>query len=1167
MEQIDLWRAFVEAQELIVNTLPPFYLKEGTIEEHRPGQWKAEVDLSRYRTEASEVIQSVFEGLPADQIDYSLGVIRKPEAVNFKADMFKRVFEKADDNQLHLYPDPAIIFYVKAEYTERDVWNRIIEGSNRIAPDRRKRIAYLTRSEILKITTGDFPIVIDPDFGAVFSNVHPSEAYTSGVRELMKRHLMNFQDAYLLEDDAVAHVYNEWIEAADLDSIIADTGMVCNHILLAVRVENNDYLYDGRLKDWRQQLGIYWFGEDHYNNDIARFKQPVGGYFRVHVDPAISYEDFCALVGQLRYEFNSVFGADDVKIQYRYDFSLDRNRWEEKLSSKIADADTAIQYNSQTASFDFRSDDDLRCKWEALSKIDDLLWPYQIDEHHFKVRYAYTNPLDFFRQELKQQFPGLNIYYAEDEDKLTCAIHYKLGDVHTKILATEKLENSVIPYFEKANFKIDFAKPPKGVDLYPFDFKQSEIEYDLERMLLKLRRNSFGLKDDRRLQVIGEIDRVKFPVIDYSGWPEGIPVEEIVAVPLHGNFKGDQDRLKRLKDTIEKIYSTSKSDCANPNIKAIVKDSSVAEGQEDVENSEAYLNLKDEVENSLLGKRVNAKQLEAVTKSLLAEDIFIIQGPPGTGKSTSISEIVWQHLKDAKDYRVLITSETNLAVDNALDKLRSPYHNLIKPARFGSIDKLDKEGRRFSVDHIKGWVKSSPAETDNDRLQEGRREPHGNIVEDWMNRVARQSGHYEYSERYSEAIGDWRRVLQADVELRQLFFDEYLARVNVVGATCSTIGERSSTESPTRFFHNYCEIYHPKLGPYKHSGIKFDLAIQDEASKASPPEMAIPMVYAKKNIIIGDHRQLPPMVDSNEFIDDITLAAKRSEDPEKIKRAKKIVRLIKENRSLFDESHFERLYDNITPALKTSLNTQYRMHSSINEVIEQFYVTDNGLACGLDYEASNSPDLTNSQSRFHGIDIPGFISPEHHIVWVDTKSPELKEKTSRYNVGEVNAVDKIIELIDNSGQFADFQANWQHEEDKQIGVISFYGAQLKQLEALKDKHADVPMRISTVDRFQGMERNIIIISTVRSDKLAAYEGQDVADCMDQPNLGFADSPNRLNVALSRAKRLLIVVGNADHFMAEHHGEKVATYANVINLIKAPENRHSLFIKVQDLEAL
>jgi superfamily I DNA and/or RNA helicase len=89
---------------------------------------------------------------------------------------------------------------------------------------------------------------------------------------------------------------------------------------------------------------------------------------------------------------------------------------------------------------------------------------------------------------------------------------------------------------------------------------------------------------------------------------------------------------------------------------------------------------------------------------------------------------------------------------------------------------------------------------------------------------------------------------------------------------------------------------------------------------------------------------------------------------------------------------------------------------------------------------------------------------------------------------------------------------------------------------LKENHKDISTRLSTVDSFQGMERNIIIVSMVRSNKIAVSKEQEPdvdlygeLGYARQNSLGFAESPNRLNVALSRARRLLIIVGNREHF--------------------------------------
>jgi len=122
-------------------------------------------------------------------------------------------------------------------------------------------------------------------------------------------------------------------------------------------------------------------------------------------------------------------------------------------------------------------------------------------------------------------------------------------------------------------------------------------------------------------------------------------------------------------------------------------------------------------------------------------------------------------------------------------------------------------------------------------------------------------------------------------------------------------------------------------------------------------------------------------------------------------------------------------------------------------------------------------------------------------------------------------------------------------------LITFYGAQLFRLFPLRTKFPTLPLRISTVDRFQGMERNIIIVSTVRSDLLAISEDQLPEQCESQLSMGFAEFPNRLNVALSRAKRLLIIVGNANHFSKER------IYLNVLETIK--QSPHGLYLNAND----
>ena len=262
----------------------------------------------------------------------------------------------------------------------------------------------------------------------------------------------------------------------------------------------------------------------------------------------------------------------------------------------------------------------------------------------------------------------------------------------------------------------------------------------------------------------------------------------------------------------------------------------------------------------------------------------------------------------------------------------------------------------------------------------------------------------------------------------------------------------------------------------------------------------------------------------------------------------KLEKYVRKNFDLLEKSHFERLFHQIDTSLKGTFDTQYRMHKDINDVIEQFYEGDNGLRCGV-----------KDEERQHNIEIPELLSPENHVVWIDSNSPEVRDGTSRANKGEVEAIGWVLEKFAKSDSFKQYQKSLSTEEEKEIGLITFYGSQMKKLRPLVEQSSKKGLRIkmSSVDRFQGMERNIIIVSLVRSNTIAQKWNQrpDFLQYPDkgfpvQNDYGFAKSPNRLNVALSRAKRLLIVVGNGDHFCNYVNSEGHAIYKNVFEKIKS-----------------
>lgn len=689
---------------------------------------------------------------------------------------------------------------------------------------------------------------------------------------------------------------------------------------------------------------------------------------------------------------------------------------------------------------------------------------------------------------------------------------------------------------------------------------------------------------------------------------ERLPIGEVFP-----NLTGDAVKIQWLREAVGKLTQpTDKPNGrpVNPKLKDFIFDSSQAEQIFDETKIEEGSTFWNEVENSRISKTLNTSQIKAILSALYATDLCLLQGPPGTGKTTVISEIIWQHIRqnanNPNGYKILLTSETNLAVDNALEKLVGAETTIVKPLRFGKAEKFEEEGKKYSPDRIMRWVdetyesqsdyENEQLETDADEVEEEieREDLSNNAVQRWMlnigNRAQRQA-----NPKYASVIRDWQiELAQPTKEIKTLFTDKYLKFSNVIGSTCSSCGSPSFKRDYDKIFNagfdartaneiqflitnrpnsrkiwelleqlgldteGYSQDDFPAilqtLAVKQHT--YFDAVIMDEASKATPPEMVLPLCFGKKNIIIGDHKQLPPMINEREFKEVLI------EEAEDEKLANEI------GNNYLKESQFKRLITNpkVSPTIRATFDVQYRMHSQIGALIQQFYPElENGLICGIK-EYENIQDLNNPASRHHGLYHEGFIKPHTHVIWVDVPEPETKDGTSRVNEMECETVMRVLKYLKNSEGFGEFQRHWDKIKDidkrkaeQEVGIISFYGNQIKKLKEAKkytENELKIPIRLNTVDKFQGMERNILIVSTVRSHLI-----NDEATGKVVPNVrgregggyspwGFADSPERLNVALSRARRLLIIVGNREHFANFRNREGEAIYANVISQIRA-----------------
>jgi hypothetical protein len=395
----------------------------------------------------------------------------------------------------------------------------------------------------------------------------------------------------------------------------------------------------------------------------------------------------------------------------------------------------------------------------------------------------------------------------------------------------------------------------------------------------------------------------------------------------------------------------------------------------------------------------------------------------------------------------------------------------------------------------------------------------------------------------SEWLTRIRAVSEEDVSALQKL---YVRHSNVVGMTCNEAGKWSTWQDD-------------EFEPY-------DIVIVDEVSKATPPELILPMLLGEKAILVGDHRQLPPMFRERDgaFQGAVEDGEVREEELETYKR-------------MVTASLFQELFEQAADSIKATLWTQYRMHPDVMDAVNQFY--EGRLEAG-----PTRQKLAAARSHHLDVQTPAgkLVSPDQHLIWIDSSrgpagEPAWEEQhgSSKVNGLEVQlVVDCLLRLGEalvaqgygatrkvavgaNRGDMTWFQAlrsalpkvpehtlrelfaerrvrmqgnalaadGTAHEGEvevrsqKEVGVITIYGAQLKALrrriDAARSKYkelfASMDLRTNTVDRFQGMEKPIIIVSLVRS----------------KPNGGlgrFVREYQRINVAISRAQQLLVVVG-------------------------------------------
>ena len=352
-------------------------------------------------------------------------------------------------------------------------------------------------------------------------------------------------------------------------------------------------------------------------------------------------------------------------------------------------------------------------------------------------------------------------------------------------------------------------------------------------------------------------------------------------------------------------------------------------------------------------------------------------------------------------------------------------------------------------------------------------------------------------------LQQYHNALAFDPKAAERAVENYTA---IVGATCQQAGSKKMAN-----LHSLNDLN-------AQNDIEFQTVIIDEAARANPLDLFVPMSMAKHRIIlVGDDRQLPHLL-----------------EPELEQELSQQENLSKLQRQAYSESLFERLRKQMLEIEKNGgskrvvmLDTQFRMHPLLGDFVSKnFYESD-----GLDPIKSGRPaeDFTH--------EVPGYR--DCICGWLNvpiSEGKEFRRNHSPHRPSEAAVVAKEAKrLLD------------QTSNDLSIGVITFYSAQRNdiqdELEKLKvfEEGEIVPeyryttsgeerIRVGTVDAFQGKEFDVVLLSIVRAntqripDKNDDKDSNTKREAMLNRKYGHLRLSNRLNVAMSRQRKLLIAVG-------------------------------------------
>jgi len=588
-------------------------------------------------------------------------------------------------------------------------------------------------------------------------------------------------------------------------------------------------------------------------------------------------------------------------------------------------------------------------------------------------------------------------------------------------------------------------------------------------------------------------------------------------------------------------------------------------------------------------KRLNDSQKDAFKKALQYGPLSLLQGPPGTGKTWFIASLLHYLVTKEGARRILVVSQAHEAVNNALEKAlelfeakgvafdavrlghESVVSETIRHLHSSSIEQAYRERFKaeykervvrlateiglpadFSaaavrlhtnvgrlVDQIASLAAEPPQPTASRNQTATQESPEedamaqrGKQLLEVLREICKRDYHYDIGEIQLGSVLDDLYIQLADqFEIQSPQGVERLRRLlKMSDDWLKTLGEPSANfveflaKSRTVVAGTLVGIGRRAAGVIQNM---YDWVVIDEAGRAAPSELAVAMQTGRRILLVGDHKQLPPT-----FEQDVrnTVSRKLGYAPD----------------SKAFASDFERIFDSpYGQTVGAALKEQYRMAPSIGELVSDVFYPGQ-LATGR-----GSSWLDTSL-------LP--VQLRHEVCWVDTSALGrcAIERTSPDNIDCWNdaeaavVMDVLRALLQNRGLVQALKDGLQ-PGDPIVGIICMYSKQREVINRLKNEARWIPadlrrlIKVDTVDSYQGKENRIVILSTVRNNP--------------QQKPGFLRSPNRINVAMSRAMERLIVVGATTMWRGKNEGTPLGRVLTKIESLRAADRAN--IVKAQE----